>query len=267
MSGEFDERREMRAANWTSTITTSRAGSSRAHSVAASSSSRVSSVLIPESVRASAAPKDALLARSFAAAWLPRRAQGDAVSVQRSIPGSVESWVSADARAAERRRLHACGVPAEWRMLDFAHHLLFPDWHAQNGERAAALLDASAPVLATPMEVRQADRRDAHESRQLIFAPSEGVRCAWLVLPWVLAVGGLVVAQIFSLAILETHLEPTGLTDSWLQTSALSFAQGWLAEPLTIISGMLVSTHAERLIERAGCFPLLSAFRAYAATV
>ncbi|KAJ1621568.1 hypothetical protein T492DRAFT_886738 [Pavlovales sp. CCMP2436] len=152
-------------------------------------------------------------------------------------------------------------------MLVFAHHALFSDWHAQNGGRAAALLDASAPVLATPTEVRQADRRNAHEARRLIFAPSEGVRCAWLVLPWVLAVSGLVVAQIFSLAILESYLEPTGLTESWLQTSALSFAQGWLAEPLTIISGMLVSTHVERLIERAGCFPLLSAFRAYAATV
>jgi hypothetical protein len=94
-----------------------------------------------------------------------------------------------------------------------------------------------------------------------LFAPSEGARRAWLVLPWLLAVCGLVVTQLLSLTILETHLEPLGLTASWLSTSALSVAVGWLAEPLTIVAGELASTHAEQLLERAGCAPLLALLR------
>jgi hypothetical protein len=89
----------------------------------------------------------------------------------------------------------------------------------------------------------------------------KGARRAWLVLPWLLAVGWLVVAQLLSLTILETHLEPLGLTATWLSTSALSVVQGWLTEPLTIVVGELASTHAEQLLGRAGCAPLLALLR------
>jgi hypothetical protein len=44
----------------------------------------------------------------------------------------------------------------------------------------------------------------------------------------------------------------------------LSVAQGWLLEPLTIVAGELVSTHAARLLERAGCLPLLALLRVVA---
>ncbi|KAJ1626186.1 hypothetical protein T492DRAFT_910318 [Pavlovales sp. CCMP2436] len=132
----------------------------------------------------------------------------------------------------ERRRLLMAGVPMEWRLLVYAHRWLFP---ARGDAEKRAVTDTTALGLGA---LRELDRRDAREAcRQ---------------------------DRILSLAILETQLEPLGLTATWLSTSALSIAQGWITEPLAIVAGELASTHAERLLERAGLAPLLALLRAAA---
>jgi hypothetical protein len=95
-----------------------------------------------------------------------------------------------------------------------------------------ALLRACAPQRAAAQEAVSATPPPSEAvGRPARYVASAPVRALWVVAPWLIAGGAMACAQLYTLAILETHLEPLQLADEWLLASGWSVVQGWLIEP------------------------------------
>jgi hypothetical protein len=91
------------------------------------------------------------------------------------------------------------------------------------------------------------------------YVASKPVRVFWTVVPWLSAATALAVTQLYTLAILDTYLEPFALTDEWLAASGWAIVQGWLIEPLIVLlrNVALFARNREskvyQLMEQLGC--------------
>jgi len=163
------------------------------------------------------------------------RAEGSGGSVDGS--GWDGSQDSVDAKASERLI-----VPAEWRLLLAAHRRLWPAVEGKSRGRTST----TEYVGGKPVR----------------FRASRPVRIFFAIFPWLVAAIALLFTQLYTLSILENHLEPLHVTNEWLLASAWSVVQDWLVEPVVIFMrnnlNMLARKHLPRSTQ--SCYFIWSKF-------
>jgi hypothetical protein len=173
-------------------------------------------------------------------AFVPR-AEGDrnslgANSLHLATPRSDDSDDSDDGSPR-------AGVPMEWLVLLALHR---------------ALMRLCAPERVPPKPSDPAAVLVGGRAER--YVASKPVRIFWTIVPWTCAAITLAGTQLYTLAILDTYLEPFALTDEWLLASGWSIVQGWLIEPLIVLMRNNVAVFARnrsskfyQLMEQLGC--------------
>jgi len=186
----------------------------------------------------------------------------------------------ADSDASDEDTPQPSGAPLEWRLMVKVHGVLARAVRGGRGSSrrrasttapdAVAHADTSTSARPTPGGERAAasSAAPARDAPRHNFQPSRATIIFWHVFPWAVAAVALVVSQLYTLAILETYLEPRQLAPTWLLTSAWGVVQGWLIEPVIILArnnlSFLASRKASKVyqfLEQLGCGTLVKSLR------